>query len=58
MIGIELTESVSEIRNKLLFDDHIFTGVAGANTIRLLPSLALTKGEADKFLNALRKYIK
>lgn len=58
MIGIELPESVSEIRNKLLFDDHIFTGVAGANTIRLLPSLALTKSEADKFLNALRKYIK
>lgn len=58
MIGIELHESVSEIRNKLLFEDHIFTGVAGSNTIRLLPSLALTKDEADVFLNALRKYIK
>jgi acetylornithine aminotransferase len=58
MIGIELHESVSEIRNKLLFEDHIFTGVAGSNTIRLLPSLALTKEEADVFLNALRKYIK
>jgi acetylornithine/N-succinyldiaminopimelate aminotransferase len=57
IIGIELHESVAEIRNKLLFDDHIFTGVAGSNTIRLLPSLALTKAEADTFLNALKKYV-
>lgn len=58
MIGIELPESVTEIRNKLLFADHIFTGVAGSNTIRLLPSLALTKAEADTFLDAFRKYLK
>ncbi|MBK6976216.1 MAG: aspartate aminotransferase family protein [Cytophagaceae bacterium] len=58
MIGIELDKSVSEIRNKLLFEDHIFTGVAGANTIRLLPSLALTKTDADKFLEAFSKYVK
>jgi acetylornithine/N-succinyldiaminopimelate aminotransferase len=56
MIGIELHEPVNDIRNKLLFDDKIFTGVAGANTIRLLPSLALTIAEADLFLKAFRKY--
>ncbi|MBP8156497.1 MAG: aminotransferase class III-fold pyridoxal phosphate-dependent enzyme, partial [Leadbetterella sp.] len=58
MIGIELNESVGEIRNKMLFEDHIFTGAAGSNTIRLLPSLAITKAEADRFLDALKKYVK
>jgi acetylornithine/N-succinyldiaminopimelate aminotransferase len=57
MIGIEMKESVKEIRDRLLFDDHIFTGVAGTNTIRLLPSLALKKEEADVFLKALSKYV-
>jgi acetylornithine/N-succinyldiaminopimelate aminotransferase len=57
MIGIELEQPVSEIRNKLLFEDYIFTGVAGAHTIRLLPSLALQKEEADRFLEAFSKYV-
>ncbi len=57
MIGIELEGSVSEIRNKLLTEDHIFTGVAGSNIIRLLPSLALTKADADRFLESFRKYL-
>ncbi len=52
MIGIEFDFPVKEFRNKLLFDHKIFTGVAGANTLRLLPSLALTKKEADIFLKA------
>lgn len=57
MIGIELNEPVKEIRSKLLFDDHLFTGVSGTHTIRLLPSLAVKKEELDKFVSALRKYI-
>ncbi len=52
MIGIEFDFPVKEFRNKLLFEHKIFTGVAGANTLRLLPSLALTKKEADIFLKA------
>ncbi len=57
MIGIELHNPVSEIRNKLLFEDHIFTGVAGTHTIRLLPSLALEMSDAERFIQSLRKYI-
>ncbi|MCF0053046.1 aminotransferase class III-fold pyridoxal phosphate-dependent enzyme [Dyadobacter sp. LJ53] len=55
MIGIEYDFPVKDLRNKLLFDYKMFTGVAGANTIRLLPSLALGKEEADQFLEALKK---
>jgi acetylornithine/N-succinyldiaminopimelate aminotransferase len=58
MIGIELDQPVKEIRDNLLFKNHIFTGVAGANTIRLLPSLALLKSDSEVFLEALSQYVK
>jgi acetylornithine aminotransferase len=40
-----------------LHKHKIFTGEAKPNVIRLLPSLALTKADADLFLNALKKEI-
>lgn len=52
MIGIELNEPAKELRQKLLFEKHIFTGVAGQNMIRLLPPLPLTINEAKLFLDA------
>lgn len=58
MIGIELDHSVKQLREDLLFKHHQFTGVAGANTIRLLPSLALKKAEADRFLEVFSQYVK
>ena len=57
MIGIEFEKPVEPIRNSLLFDHKIFTGVAGKHTIRLLPSLAVTTKEADIFLDALQKVL-
>ncbi len=50
MIGIEFNESIKEARTKLLFEEKVFTGVAGTNTIRLLPPLCLSKTEAEDFL--------
>jgi acetylornithine aminotransferase len=50
MIGIEIAGSASEMRKRLLFERHIFTGGAGATTVRLLPALTLTKAQADTFL--------
>ncbi len=55
MIGIELNEGFSDLRNKLLFEKHIFTGGAGANVIRLLPPLCITREIADKFLEAFNE---
>ena len=57
MIGIDLPEEMKQVRNDLLFKHHIFTGESKPNTIRLLPSLALTKGEADTFLQAFIKVL-
>jgi Ornithine/acetylornithine aminotransferase len=55
MIGIEFDEPIKDVRNKLLFEEKVFTGVAGANTIRLLPPLTLTMEEAKDFLARFRK---
>jgi acetylornithine/N-succinyldiaminopimelate aminotransferase len=55
MIGIDLPESLKNVRNDLLHKHHIFTGEAKPNTIRLLPSLAMKKEEADIFLSALKQ---
>ncbi len=54
MIGIELPESLSEVKKNLLFKHKIFTGEAKPNVIRLLPALNITKVEADIFLTALK----
>ncbi|HTH57003.1 MAG TPA: aminotransferase class III-fold pyridoxal phosphate-dependent enzyme [Cyclobacteriaceae bacterium] len=53
MIGFDLPESLASLRKDLLFKHHIFTGEAKPNTVRLLPSLALKKSEADILLDAL-----
>jgi len=57
MIGIEFNEPMKEIRSKLLFEKHIFTGMAGTNMIRILPPLTLTKAEADEFLSAFKEVV-
>ena len=57
MIGIELDSAYNNIRNQLLFQKHIFTGGAGANTIRILPPLCLSKEEVEIFLNAFNECI-
>jgi acetylornithine/N-succinyldiaminopimelate aminotransferase len=53
MIGFDLPDTLKQVRQDLLFKHRIFTGEAKPNTIRLLPSLGLTKDEADVFLTAL-----
>lgn len=57
MIGIEFENSIREVRNRLLFEEKIFTGVAGTNTIRLLPPLCLTREEAADFISRFRKVL-
>lgn len=57
MMGIEFNESVAPIRRKLLYDKHIFTGVAGDRIIRILAPLCLSKSEADVFIQALQELL-
>jgi acetylornithine/N-succinyldiaminopimelate aminotransferase len=53
MIGFDVSPELKDLKKNLLSKHHIFTGEAKPNVIRLLPSLALTKTDADKFLLAL-----
>jgi acetylornithine aminotransferase len=57
MIGIEFDQSVKDIRSRLLFEKKIFTGASGANIIRLLPPLCLSKSDADSFLVSFNEII-
>ncbi len=54
MIGVEIEGDASEMRKKLLFDHHIFTGGAGQHTVRLLPALGITREDADRFLTEFK----
>lgn len=57
MIGLEFNEPVKEIRQRLLFDEHVFTGVSGTDVIRLLPPLTLTMEQAEDFLQRLNRVL-
>ena len=57
MLGAEFTCPVAEIRSKLLYEKHIFTGVSGKDMIRLLAPLVLTKDDVDIFMKALEEVI-
>lgn len=55
MIGVELDFPCAVLRKDLLVNHHIFTGAASnKNTLRILPSLAVTKKELDHFIGALQ----
>jgi acetylornithine/N-succinyldiaminopimelate aminotransferase len=55
MIGIEFHQACAEIRKDLLTNHKIFTGASSnKNTLRILPSLAVTKAEIDQFIHALQ----
>ena len=53
MIGFDVPEDKPNLRSELISKHKILTGEAKPNVIRLLPSLALSKQEADIFLQAM-----
>ncbi len=57
MIGFDVPDILKDLKRNLLQKHHIFTGEAKPNVIRLLPSLALTKQQADDFLTELRQEV-
>ncbi len=55
MIGFDVTEDNKDLRKNLLWKQKIFTGEAKPNVIRLLPSLALKKRDAEDFIEAVKE---
>ena len=58
MIGIELDIPHKDVRSHLLFDDHIFTGCASTNILRLLPPLCFSKEMADTLIERLKHILR
>ena len=54
MIGFDVPTRFSDLKKRLLLNQHIFTGEAKPNVIRLLPSLALTMQDAPRFIEAVK----
>ncbi len=58
MIGLEIKEEYIGLRDRLLFEEHFFTGAAGPSVIRLLPPLNITIETAERFIAAWHKLTK
>src|SRR6185503_2664592 len=57
MIGFDVPEELKDLKKNLLWDQKIFTGESKPNVIRLLPSLALKKRDAEDLIEALKEEI-
>ena len=53
MVGVVLDMPHKELRNKLIHEQHCFTGSAGTDMLRLLPPLTLSRDNADDFIKRL-----
>lgn len=57
MIGIVMDVPQKTVREKLVYEQHCFTGCTGTNILRLLPPLCFTKENADDFVVRLEKVL-
>lgn len=56
MLGVDFQPDFLDVRNKLLFENRIFTGGAKNNVMRLLPPLSISKAEIDVFLETVKTH--
>lgn len=54
MIGVEFDYDIRDLRRRLVHEQHVFTGAASTNILRLLPPLCLTEAQADDFIQRLK----
>ncbi|WP_027137685.1 aspartate aminotransferase family protein [Gaetbulibacter saemankumensis] len=58
MLGLEFDFEVGNLRKKLIYDHHIFTGGASnKKLLRILPPLNIEKVHVDQFFEALQKVL-
>lgn len=58
MLGLEFDFEVGELRKKLIYDEHIFTGGASnKKVLRILPPLTIKKEHIDQFFEALKRVL-
>ena len=57
MIGFDVPEEIKDLRKNLLWNQKISTGESKPDIIRLLPSLALKKRDAEQFIESIQEEI-
>ena len=58
MLGVEFDFEVAEIRKKMIFDKHIFTGgAANKRLLRILPPLSVSKSQIEVFVDVLKEVL-
>lgn len=57
MIGLVLDQPHKIVRQRLIHEQHIFTGCAGTNILRILPPLMITKADVDDFIYRLKNVL-
>lgn len=57
MIGLVLDMPHKEVRSRLIHEQHVFTGCAGTNILRILPPLIITKADVDDFIYRLKNVL-
>jgi len=58
MLGVEFDFEIAEIRKKLIYDKHIFTGGAmHKKLLRILPPLTVKKEHIDAFFKGLKEVL-
>ncbi len=56
MLGLEFEFEVADLRKRLIYNRHIFTGSSkNKHVLRILPALNITKKEIDLFFKALKE---
>jgi acetylornithine aminotransferase len=59
MLGLEFDFEVAELRKKLIYDQHLFTGGAkDKHVLRILPALNITEKHLDVFFGKLVEELK
>ena len=58
MIGVVMDLPQKDVRSKLIYEEHCFTGAAGTNMLRILPPLVLSKADVDDFIQRLTRVFK
>jgi len=57
MIGFDVPEELKDLKKNLLWNQKIFVGESKPNVIRLLPSLALKKRDAEQFIDSIKEEV-
>lgn len=57
MTGLVLDMPHKEVRSRLIHEQHVFTGCAGTNILRILPPLIITKADVDDFIYRLKNVL-